>query len=170
MKKRMRCGKKGRSGAAGKAGLLLAAVGLALGILPLHAAEEVVLDWESVPAQAPARILVSGAIHHDALVDPRDVEKCIDCHYRKHKSKPRACASKCLDDPGAVHHPVFSKYPPDRKEAEYVPIATLEKNGIVKFQNSRMTCLTCHNVANNLPYHLIIEDRESRFCRLCHIR
>lgn len=172
MKKRMRCGRRSCGGAAKKAGLLLAAVSLVLAeILPLHAAEEVVLDWDPVPQQQePTQVLLHGVIHHESLVNPHDVEKCINCHYRKHKSKTGICASQCLDDLGVTHHPVFRKYPPDRKEAEYVPVAKLEKAGIVKLQNNRMTCLSCHDVSNDLPFHLVIEDRESRFCKLCHIR
>ncbi|MBI4793676.1 MAG: hypothetical protein HY789_13320 [Deltaproteobacteria bacterium] len=172
MKKLMRSGRKSRSGFTKKAGLLLAAIGLLLaGNLPLYALEEVVLDWDPVPLEKePTQVLLHGVIHHDSLVNPHDVEKCINCHYRKHKSKTGICASRCLDDLGVTHHPVFRKYPPDRKAAEYVPVAKLEKGGIVQLQNNTMTCLSCHDVSNSLPFHLVIEDRESRFCKLCHIR
>jgi hypothetical protein len=170
MNKLMKSRSKSRMGAAKKLGLLLVMVSVVLpGISPLYAVKEVVLDWESVPPkQEPTQVFLHGVMHYDSLVDPSDLEQCINCHYRKYKSKTRLCVKRCMDDPGAVHHPVFKKYPPDRKEAEYFPVAKLEKGGIIKFQNGTITCLSCHDVANNIPYHLVMDNRESRFCKLCH--
>jgi hypothetical protein len=136
-----------RSG--GKFGMLMGMAGLVLtGALPLHAVE---------------------VMHYKSLVDSEDAEKCVACHYGQEDSKVSTCVNKCLIDP-ELSHPVAEKYPPRGKEDEYVPIDQLRETGLIKLTDGRITCISCHDVANNLPYHVVVEDWGTQLCRLCHIR
>lgn len=137
-----------RSG--GKFTMLLAMAALVLmGTYPLHAVE---------------------VVHYKFLVDSEDAQKCVDCHYgQENDSKTSRCPKNCMIDPGSSH-PVAKKYPPRGKEKEYISLKELRETGLIKLQDGKITCISCHDVANNIPYHTVVEDRGTQLCRLCHIR
>ncbi|MCK9295190.1 MAG: hypothetical protein M0P70_08890 [Desulfobulbaceae bacterium] len=108
--------------------------------------------------------------HYKFLVESEDPQRCIDCHYgQEDDSKNSPCPKNCLVDP-ASSHPVAKKYPPRGKEKEYIPLKELRKTGLVKLQDGKITCVSCHDVANNIAYHTVVEDRGTHLCKLCHIR
>ena len=130
--------------------MLLMVAGLVLmGVYPLHARQ---------------------VMHYKFQVESEDVQKCIDCHYGlENDSKNSRCSKNCMIDPGSSH-PIAKKYPPKGKEKQYIPIKQLRKTGLVKLQDGKITCLSCHDLTNNIPYHTVVEDRGTRLCKLCHIR
>ncbi|MBU0910011.1 MAG: hypothetical protein KKA54_06450 [Proteobacteria bacterium] len=133
-----------------KFAMVLTVAGLVLmGAYPLHARE---------------------VVHYKLLVDSEDAQKCISCHYgQENDSKNSRCSKNCMIDPGSSH-PVAKKYPPRGKEKEYIPLKELRKTGLIKLQDGTITCISCHDVANNIAYHTVVEDRGTQLCKLCHIR
>ncbi|MBI5557710.1 MAG: hypothetical protein HY885_08740 [Deltaproteobacteria bacterium] len=111
--------------------------------------------------------------HYGTAVNPADPDQCLDCHYQEatKEGKPgaRGCSNGCLVDPG-LSHPVAKKYPPRGKEAEYVPLDDIEKTGIIKLSRGKVTCVSCHDLANDNAYHVVVEDGGTALCKLCHIR
>lgn len=129
-----------------------------------------------LPAMAALVLMGAGPLHarqvvHDKfLVESEDAQSCIDCHYgAENDSKISRCPENCMVHP-ELSHPVVKKYPPRGKEEEYVPIKELRKTGLIKLQDGMMTCISCHDLANNIPYHTVVEDRGTQLCKLCHIR
>jgi len=108
-------------------------------------------------------------VHYKLLVDSEDAEKCVSCHYGEEDSKAGTCGNNCLIDPGSSH-PVTKKYPPRGKEKEYIPIKQLRETGLIKLQDGMITCISCHDLTNHIPYHTVVEDRGTTLCKLCHIR
>lgn len=109
-------------------------------------------------------------VHYKFLVESEDTRSCIDCHYRQEDDdKNNRCPKNCMVDP-ASSHPVAKKYPPRGKEKEYVPLKELRKTGLIRLEAGKVTCISCHDVANNIEYHTVVEDRGTHLCKLCHIR
>lgn len=107
--------------------------------------------------------------HYKFLVESENPQSCIDCHYGEEGEANSRCPKNCSIDP-ETSHPIAKKYPPRGKEKEYIPIKEIRKQGLVKLHDGKITCISCHDVANNISYHTVVEDRGTYLCKLCHIR
>jgi hypothetical protein len=36
--------------------------------------------------------------------------------------------------------------------------------------DNQLVCITCHDVKNNQPGHLVMDNSQSRLCRTCHLK
>jgi len=107
--------------------------------------------------------------HHDFLVNIDDPKTCLTCHDGIIAPNISVCSkASCLLD-SASSHPVFKKYPPAGKEDNFYPTAMVEAAGI-RLKNGEVSCISCHNLMNGQPFHLVMENIHSRLCMSCHIR
>lgn len=107
--------------------------------------------------------------HHDNLVDHDDPKICLTCHDGVMAQNISPCTKvSCLLDANSSH-PVFKKYPPDGRESEFAPSFQVKDAGI-ELINGEVTCLSCHNLINQEEFHLIMDNQDSRLCKICHIR
>ncbi|MCK6457879.1 MAG: cytochrome c3 family protein [Phycisphaerae bacterium] len=74
-------------------------------------------------------------------------------------------------------HPVGVPYPPrgraaDRLRREYVPIAKLQSEGVIRLPAGRVECVSCHDPHNALGVGdmLVKSDRRSALCLSCHVK
>lgn len=119
------------------------------------------------PLTADTNLYAQEVPHHDFVVDNNDPGECLSCHDGAVASNIFPCTENCLLDRSASHS-VFKKYPPAGRETEFAPLAQLEANGI-RLTNGEVTCISCHNLTNQRPLHLVMEDQR-QLCVTCHIR
>ena len=91
--------------------------------------------------------------HFGKMVDGDDPIGCLSCHYKKGSEAMATCTGGCLINP-STSHPIFKKYPPKGKEAEYVPLAKVKASG-VKLRNDEITCISCHDIGRTIASQLI---------------
>ncbi len=107
--------------------------------------------------------------HYGFLVYMDNPKLCLTCHDGTVAENISPCTKvSCLLDRKSSH-PVFKKYPPTGKESEYAPVFEVKAAGIT-LTNGEVTCISCHNLMNQQRPHLVLEDRRSRLCKICHIR
>jgi len=105
--------------------------------------------------------------HHGMQVNAdATFSQCVSCHDGTVAHNVSFCTSKC---DAATSHAVLKAYPPLRRASEFAPLAAVRAKGI-KFDNGRVTCISCHNLRNPAKNHLVMENSGSRLCLTCHIR
>ncbi|MHB8844466.1 MAG: cytochrome c3 family protein [Nitrospirota bacterium] len=113
---------------------------------------------------APAR--AEFVSHHNTTVDadspPQDCISCHDGSVAKHVS---FCTVRCNF---SGSHSMMKHYPPAGQSSRYAPAAAVQARGI-KLQNGQVTCISCHNLRNPSPGHLVMDNAGSRLCLSCHI-
>ncbi len=105
--------------------------------------------------------------HHGQLVQIKgELDDCIVCHDGTAASHTPFCTVKCnFKSP----HSVLKEYPPRGKEGEYAPISSLPEKGIRLF-DGKITCVSCHDLANPDKNHLVVSNKGSNLCFGCHIK
>lgn len=90
-------------------------------------------------------------------------EQCLACHSDASSKRP---VSICLTDHCLYtnNHPVLRRYPPADKELEFATVAEITQAGCV-LQDGKITCLSCHNLAQPIPH--LIRDGD-QLCYICH--
>lgn len=101
----------------------------------------------------PERLSAEEIDHHGQLVEIDAESGCVDCH----------------DEMEDHTHPVLIEYPPPGKESNFAPPSTLAASG-VSLINGQVICVSCHNLRNKSPGHLITGNKKSRMCLICHIK
>jgi len=105
--------------------------------------------------------------HHGLSVEADGtLVQCVSCHDGSVAHNVSFCTSQCS---AATPHSVLKLYPPAGKIASFASLAEVRAKGI-KFDNGRITCISCHNLHNPAKNHLVMENRGSRLCMTCHIR
>jgi predicted CXXCH cytochrome family protein len=68
----------------------------------------------------------------------------------------------------ASNHPVGAEYP--QFDEGYNPIATVEASGAVVLPDNKVECVSCHDPHNDAdePYMLVMSNRRSALCLMCH--
>lgn len=98
-------------------------------------------------------------LHHGFEVNNKaGVMECLSCHDGS------MAIARSTDD-----HPVNRPYPPAGKRKMFKNPAQVKAAGI-KLVHGRVTCVSCHNLANPKPLHLAIELDRSKLCLTCHIK
>jgi hypothetical protein len=110
-------------------------------------------------------LYASSVDHHGLKVDPLAVDVCITCHDGM-ASVPRNAGNASCDT--ARSHPQSVQYPPKLKEKGFNSRSYVLSHGI-KLKNNNIVCISCHNLENQQPKHLAVEDKYSRLCLTCHI-
>ena len=88
---------------------------------------------------------------------------CLSCHDGITGRAITVClGNECLY---TKNHSVMHRYPPVGKESNYAPQGEIEQAGCI-LEGGKITCLSCHNLANPPP-HLIREG--DKLCLICHI-
>jgi hypothetical protein len=85
----------------------------------------------------------------------------------KVSDNPADCLACHADQTGKGHHPIAIAYPPQGKEASFLPAKALKSNGMHLFKK-QVVCTSCHNLKNPEKSHLAIDNSNSRLCLLCH--
>jgi predicted CXXCH cytochrome family protein len=123
----------------------------ALGVLTVMAA-----------AQARAEMVS----HHTVTVEANGLAyACISCHDGKAAKHVSFCTVKC---DYSSSHAVLKKYPPPGKAASYAPVAALQAKGI-KLEDGKVTCISCHDLRKTGRYHLVMDNKQSKLCFVCHV-
>jgi predicted CXXCH cytochrome family protein len=98
-------------------------------------------------------------LHHGFEVNNKaGVMECLSCHDGS------VAIARSTGD-----HPVNRPYPPIDKRRMFNNPAQVKAAGIILVQG-RVTCVSCHNLANPKPPHLVIELDRSTLCLTCHIK
>ena len=107
--------------------------------------------------------------HHGFSVNNKArVSECLSCHDGSIAPNLSFCIEKSSSrTPGG--HPVNRPYPPIEKQKMFHNTALVKAAGI-KLVNGRVTCVSCHNLANPQRPHLVIEIDHSKLCLTCHIK
>lgn len=105
--------------------------------------------------------------HHGVTADTDgSLPECISCHDGSLAHSASFCTVKCdFKSP----HSVLKAYPPKGKEASFAPVSVLKAKGI-KLVNGRVTCISCHNLINQDQNHLVVDNRGSKLCLICHVK
>ena len=105
-------------------------------------------------------------IHHGVEVNYRgSASDCLACHDGGLARPVATCTVTCGYK---TAHSLLKDYPPVKKRKKFVPAAVVKAKGI-KFENGKVTCISCHNLKNPKRYHLVMENKKSRLCLACHI-
>lgn len=105
--------------------------------------------------------------HHGISVEADGtLVQCVSCHDGSAAHNVSFCTSQCS---AATSHSVLKNYPPAGRQASFAPLAVVKSKGI-KFDQGRVTCISCHNLRNPSKNHLVMENRGSSLCLTCHIR
>ena len=103
--------------------------------------------------------------HHGTNVEAdAPVSECILCHDGFTATYITMCVNNCNR---RNSHPVLRDYPPDGKQKEYFSLETISSRG-VPLEDGKITCISCHELRNNTPFHLRFDNYRSRLCFACH--
>lgn len=90
---------------------------------------------------------------------------CVSCHDGSGAAPDaRYCTSNCS---AVTSHSILRDYPPALKEDSYAPAESLRDRGILLFEG-KTTCISCHDLRNTNPKHLIFDNSGSTLCFGCH--
>src|SRR6266540_3005212 len=99
--------------------------------------------------------LPAQSLHHDMPIDSaEDSAFCLDCHDGLKAELAGYCT---VDQRFNSPHVLFIPYPPPGREVEFRPLKFLQTAGI-RLMNGRITCISCHNLANPKKPHLVVEN------------
>ena len=120
-------------------------------------------------ALAPADPAASEIVeHHGSIVNVNGTyAECLPCHDGIIAQQISPCFSHICFFRG--DHPVNKLYPPSQKLLNFHPAAMAEQAGII-FIDSKIDCVSCHNLKNTVRFHLRIDSRNDKLCRACHIK
>lgn len=104
--------------------------------------------------------------HHGYDVDSSIVEACLGCHDGSIAKVVSYCTVGCNR---SSSHPVFKRYPPAGKSREFNSLMSVRAQGI-QLVNDQVVCISCHTIANQQKFHLAMDNRGSRLCRVCHLK
>ncbi|RNC72797.1 MAG: cytochrome C [Desulfuromonadales bacterium] len=105
--------------------------------------------------------------HHGLSVNPRgDFEDCVACHDGLIAKDVPYCTQNCSFK---TAHSLQRPYPPPGQESSYQPPAVLRAEG-VELVRGTVVCISCHNLRNPAPHHLVVDIDGSRLCYVCHIK
>ncbi len=116
-----------------------------------------------------APVLAQEVPHHGHMVEMSDPEDCLACHDGAMAGNVIPCPEINCTLNSQHSHSVFREYPPVGKEADFNPAHKVKAAGI-RLKDGQVTCISCHDLANQDRYHLVMENGRSRLCRTCHIR
>ena len=90
---------------------------------------------------------------------------CVSCHDGSGAAPDaRYCTSSCS---AVTSHSILRGYPPVFKEDSYAPAESLQDKGIQLF-DGKTACVSCHDLRNTNPKHLIYDNSGSALCFSCH--
>ena len=113
----------------------------------------------------PAAVFGAQVEHHGTRVDPDAlVAICLSCHDGSVAEAVNYCTVACNY---RTSHSILREYPPKNKADKFVPVAELAAKGI-RLEQGKVTCISCHDLRNPAPRHLITGQGRN-LCRLCHI-
>lgn len=104
--------------------------------------------------------------HHGEMVDVTgDPIYCVSCHDGSGGApNARYCTSNCS---AVTSHSILREYPPALKEDSYAPVESLQGKGVRLF-DGKTACVSCHDLRNTNPKHLIFDNSGSTLCFSCH--
>ncbi len=101
--------------------------------------------------------------HLTQAVGTLTMEECLSCHDGVTGMAVTVClGNECLY---TKNHSLMHRYPPAGKEGRYAPQSVVEEAGCV-LEGGKITCLSCHNLANPAPH--LVRDGDN-LCLICHI-
>jgi predicted CXXCH cytochrome family protein len=104
--------------------------------------------------------------HHGGMVDADGTaSQCLSCHDGLISHNVSFCTVRCSV---TGSHSIEKNYPPPGKEASFAPVASVKAKGI-KLINSKVTCISCHNLRNPAKNHLVMDNQGSKLCLACHL-
>lgn len=118
-------------------------------------------EGKEVPQGAPPADPQPGAeiTHHGESVDyTGKAEYCLKCH----------------ETMVVKSHKILIKYPPPARghEVTFRPLQEVQALGM-KFEDGMITCISCHDLANQTQYHFALESRTGghaqQLCYVCHL-
>ena len=90
---------------------------------------------------------------------------CVSCHDGSGAAPDaRYCIKNCS---AVTSHSILREYPPALKEDSYAPAESLRDKGIRLF-DGKTACVSCHDLRNTNPKHLIFDNSGSAICFSCH--
>ena len=104
--------------------------------------------------------------HHGSTINATDSTECLDCHTDDNDQKLDSTSNSCTSSKNNSH-PVKVDFPPADKKKLFKSAEDAKKSGI-RFNNGKITCLSCHDLKKDSPKHLIIQNKNSKLCFACH--
>ena len=106
--------------------------------------------------------------HHGMEVDGDDHQACVECH------DDIIAQTDVPGGTGGSHgnlssHPVDTAYPPPLEIELFNSASSIEEKGL-RLAGGKITCLSCHDLHNSGPKHLVISNVGSKLCLTCHRR
>jgi len=116
---------------------------------------------------APSRLRAEQIKHHELMVDADSPAKgCLACHDGATAKYVSTCKVRCDLTEG---HSLLRRYPPKGKKDQFLPVSAIKAKGI-KLEKRRVTCISCHDLRNPAPRHLVMSNNNSKLCLSCHVR
>lgn len=104
--------------------------------------------------------------HHGLDVNASDDDACMSCHDGSIGNAVVFCTVGC---DFSTAHVIDKHYPPAGKRNQFRSIASVRARG-VELVNDHVVCISCHDIRNQQQYHLVIDNRGSALCLVCHIK
>ena len=104
--------------------------------------------------------------HHGLLIDPlMPSNGCLGCHDGTIGESVSICTVECSFSDS---HAIEKNYPPQGLENQYATVESLQAQGVT-LQNGKIVCISCHNLQNDIEYHLTVPNTRSELCMTCHL-
>lgn len=127
----------------------------------------VVLLVALVPALYQSSVLAGTYSHYGQTVtvgdDPLD---CLFCHDGGIAKRVINCTTECNYRSA---HVISTPYPGPERGQEFVPRDEVVARGL-RLPGGKVVCVTCHDLGNNTPDHLVVTMDGSALCRACHLK
>ncbi len=110
--------------------------------------------------------------HYGSTVDSQgDAATCLSCHDGSIAEGISTCLSATCNFNNLHSHPINKDYPPPITTGKrfYYPVSQIKAAGITLL-NGQISCISCHNLANQNPPHLVMNNDKSRLCLTCHVK
>ena len=105
--------------------------------------------------------------HHGKTISSDSTStECLACHDGVSARAVSYCTVKC--DFRSSSHAIEKHYPPRRNRDSYAPVADVTAKG-VKLLNGKVTCISCHDLKNPAPRHLVVNSVKE-LCQICHFK
>lgn len=114
----------------------------------------------------PSIVAAASVEHHGISADPDNSQECIGCHDGTVGNKASVCTTKCS---ALTAHPVFTPHDAGNARTRLQPRSLAASRGI-RFEDGRVTCISCHDIRNSRENHLIMDNSGSSLCLACHIK
>jgi len=118
-------------------------------------------------ATIPVLSIAKPVEHHGMTVEADSPPKiCLSCHDGSIAHIISYCTVMC---DFSTSHSILKHYPPRGREREYASAAAVNARGIV-LVDGQVVCISCHDLRQPGPNHLVMSNEKSRLCLSCHIK